>query len=126
MENHTIFNKYKQLSIEIYEWCKKHDLWGDNTIYFNGIAWSNSETWAGVKGKKITDDLYEYEDKDPRDYFEGGSSVLSMSFEGPLNYVLNGYVDGWIKLSDEFYKLFDKHSLMFEMYNSWNGNAYEI
>lgn len=30
--------KYKLLAIDIYEWCKKHDLWGDNTIYFDGKA----------------------------------------------------------------------------------------
>ena len=118
--------KYKLLAIDIYEWCKKHDLWGDNIIYFDGKAWSNSETWSGVKGKKIADDLYEYENKNPRDYFEGGSSLLSCSFEGSLNHVLNGYVSGWVKLADQFYKLFEKYGLVFEMYNSWNGNAYEI
>ena len=118
--------KYKLLAIDIYEWCKKHDLWGDNTIYFDGKAWSNSETWSGEKGKKIADDLYEYEDRNPRDYFEGSSSLLSMSFEGSLNHVLNGYVSDWVKLSDNFYKLFKKYGLIFEMYNSWNGNAYEI
>ena len=126
MENNTAFSKYKLLSIDIYEWCKKHDLWGDNTIYFDGKAWSNSETWAGVEGRKIAEDLYEYDDKNPRDYFEGGSSLLSMSFEGSLNYVLNGHMGGWIKLSGQFYKLFEKYGLIFEMYNSWNGNAYEI
>lgn len=118
--------KYKLLAIDIYEWCKKHNLWGDSTIYFDGKAWSSSETWGGVKGKKITDDLYEYQDKNPRDYFEGGSSLLSMSFEGSLNHVLNACVSGWVKLSDQFYKLFDKYGLIFEMYNSWNGNAYEF
>ena len=42
--------KYKLLAIDIYEWCKKHDLWGDNTIYFDGKAWSNSKTWRGENG----------------------------------------------------------------------------
>lgn len=126
MENNVAFSKYKLLSIDIYEWCKKHDLWGDNTIYFDGKAWSNSETWAGEKGKKITDDLYEYKDKDPRDYFGGGNSLLSCSFEGSMNHVLNGYVSGWEKLENEFNQLFKKYGLFFEMYNSWNGNAYKI
>ena len=126
MDNNTTFSKYKLLAIDIYEFCKKHDLWGDNTIYFDGKAWSSHETWSGVKGKKITENLYEYEDKNPRDYFEGGSSLLSMSFEGSLNHVLNAYVSGWVKLEDQFHKLFEKYGLFFEMYNSWNGNAYEI
>jgi len=116
----------KLLAIDIYEWCKKHDLWGDNIIYFDGKAWSNMKTWGGIEGKKIADDLYEYSDKNPRDYFEGGSSLCSLSFEGSLNRVLNGHVSGWVKLSDQFYKLFEKYGLYFEMYNSWNGNAYLI
>lgn len=126
VENNTVFSKYKLLAIDIYEWCKKRDLWGDNTIYFDGKAWSNSKTWRGENGKKIDDDLYEYEDKNPRDYFDGGSSLLSMSFEGSLNHVLNGYTRGSVKLYEQFLKLFEKYGLYFEMYNSWNGNSYEI
>ena len=126
MKNNIAFSKYKFLAIDIYEWCQKHDLWGDNILYFDGKAWSNSEEWSGVKGKKIAEDLYEYKDKNPRDYFEGGSSLLSISFEGSLNHLLNGYISGWVKLADQFYKLFEKYGLVFEMYNSWNGNAYKI
>lgn len=119
-------NKMELLAQDIYNWCKENDLWGDNIIYFGGKAWSSSSTWSGVKGKKIAEDLYEYEDKNPRDYFEGGESVLSCSFEGPLYYVLNGYIRGWTKLEAEFNQLFDKYGLVFELYNSWNGNAYKI
>lgn len=118
--------KYKLLAIDIYEWCVKHNIWGDNIIYFDGKAWSNSDEWGGVKGKKIADDLYEYKDKNPRDYFGGGSSLLSCSFEGSLNRVLNGHISGWEELEDEFNQLFKKYGLFFEMYNSWNGNAYKI
>lgn len=119
--------KYKLLAIDIYEWCKKHDLWGDNTIYFDGIAWANSPEWGGVKGRKITEDLYEYEDKNPEDYFEYANlETLSMSFEGSLYHVLNGYVRGWIKLEGEFHKLFEKHGLYYEMGHAWNLAAYEL
>ena len=126
MENNAVFSQYKQLAIDIYEWCYRHDLWGDNTIYFDGKAWTNMETWRGVQGRKIAEDLYEYDNKNPRDYFEGGSTLCSMSFEGPLYYVLNGCTGGWVKLSEQFYKLFEKYGLVFEMYNSWNGNSYKI
>ena len=127
MENKTVFSKYKSLAIDIYEWCKKQDLWGDNTIYFDGVAWSNSETWAGIKGKKITDDLYEYEDKNPRDYFEyANPQTLSMSFEGDLNHMLNGYIRGWVKIEEQFSKLFAKYDLYYELGNSWNLSAYKI
>lgn len=126
MENNTGFSKYKLLAIDIYEWCKKHDLWGDNTIYFDGKAWSNSETWSGEKGRKIAEDLYEY-DKNPLDYFEyANPNTLSMSFEGSLNHILNGYYVGSAKLETEFEKLFAKYGLYYEFGHSWNLSAYEV
>ena len=127
MENNTVFSKYKLLAIDIYEWCKKHDLWGDNTIYFDGKAWTNSETWGTEEGKKIAEDLYEYEDMNPKDYFEyANPNTLSMSFEGSLNHVLNGYVYGWGRLVDKFEHLFKKHGFYYEFGNSWNLSVYEI
>lgn len=127
MENNVAFSKYKLLAIDIYEWCNKHDLWGDNTIYFDGKAWSNSEVWGTEEGKKIADDLYEYEDMNPCDYFEyANPKTLSMSFEGGLNYVLNGHTRGWLKLETEFIKLFEKYGLYYEMGYAWSLSAYEI
>ena len=123
MEN----TKFESLAFEIYGWCKDHDLWGDNIIYFNGKALSNDSEWNGVDGKQIFDDLYMYEDKNPLDYFEyANPDTLSMSFEGALNHVLNGYTHGWTKLEEEFDKLFEKHGLYYEMGHSWNLSAYEL
>ena len=120
-------NKMELLAKDIYNWCTKNDLWGDNIIYFNGKAWSSSSSWSGVNGKKIAEDLYKYKDKDPRDYFEfANPDTLSMSFEGPLNHVLNGYVPGWVKLEYEFSKLFEKYGYYYEMGHDWNLSAYEI
>lgn len=127
MENNLAFSKYKLLAIDIYEFCKKHGLWGDNTIYFDGKAWSNSETWTGVKGKKITEDLYEYDDKNPSNYFEyANPKTLSMSFEGGLNHILNGYMPRCIKLEEQFSKLFEKYGLYYEMGYAWSLSSYEI
>lgn len=119
-------NKYESLTTDIYKWCNKKGLWEDCCIYCCGKAYASWSEWHGEKGKKIGDRLYEYENKNPRDYFPGGESVLSMSYEGSLNHVLNAYVPGWVKLESQFYKLFDKYGLVFEPYNSWNGNAYKI
>lgn len=121
-----INNDIEKLAKELYDWCVKKNLWDDNCIYFNNKAWASWGTWSDEQGKKIGDRLYEYENKNPRDYFSGGDSVIACSFEGALNHTLNGYVHGWIKLENEFYKLFEKYGLIFEMYNSWNGNAYYI
>jgi hypothetical protein len=115
------------LAREIYDWCIEKDLWGDNCIYFNGKAWASWEFWAGIKGKKIGSDLYEYEDKNPLKYFEyANPDTLSMSFEGALNHVLNAYVPGWIALEEEFTKLFSKHGYYYEMGHAWNLSVYEI
>lgn len=119
-------SKYEALARDIYKWCQANDLWGDNTIYFDGKAWSNSKEWGGVRGVQIAEDLYEYTDKNPRDYFEYvNPKTLSMSFEGSLNHVLNAYVPGWITLEDAFMKLFAKHDCYYEMGDAWNLTVYE-
>lgn len=113
--------KMELLAKDIYKWCVKKKLWGDNCIYFNGKAWASWETWHDVKGKQIGDRLYEYEDKNPKDYFEWANpDTLSMSFEGPLYHVLNANVSGWVKLEREFGKIFEKYGMYYEMGNSWN------
>lgn len=123
MEN----NKLEALAFEIYTWCKEHDLWGDNTIYFSGKALSSSPTWGDNNGGQIFDDLYEYENKNPLDYFEyANPNTLSMSFEGALNHVLNGYVSGWVKLKEEFSNIFKKYGYYYEMGYAWSLSTYKL
>lgn len=120
-------SKYEALAKDIYNWCKANDLWGDNTIYFDGKAWSNSPDWAGVNGKKIAEDLYEYEDKNPLHYFEyANPDTLSMSFEGNLYCVLNGYMGYGQNLEEEFLDLFYQYDCYYEMGNAWNLSVYKI
>ena len=120
-------DKMELLAKDIYKWCTKKCLWGDNIIYFNGKAWSSSPEWSGIQGKQIAENLYEYEEKNPKDYFEyGNPDTLSMSFEGPLYHVLNAYVKGWTKLEAQFAKLFEKYGLYYEMGYAWSLSAYEI
>ena len=115
------------LAKEIYDWCLKHDLWGDNTIYFNGKAWSSSKTWNGLRGVQVDEDLYEYADKNPLDYIEyANTETLTMTFEGSLNHVLNGYTPGWTKLEVEFAELFHKRGFYYEMGYSWSLSVYEL
>lgn len=120
-------NKMELLAKDIYNWCIKKNLWDDNCIYFDGKAYASWSEWHGEKGKKIGDRLYEYENKNPRDYFEyANPDTLSMSFEGNLFHVLNGYVSGWTKLEQQFAKLFEKYGFYYEMGYVWNLSAYEI
>jgi hypothetical protein len=120
-------NKMELLAKDIYIWCMRKGLWGDNIIYFNNKAWSSSPMWSGTQGKQVGNMLYEYEDKNPRDYFEyANPDTLSMSFEGALNHVLNAYVRGWVKLEQQFSDLFKKYGMYYEMGHAWNLSAYEI
>ena len=117
----------EKLARDIYNWCIQNELWGDNCIYFNGKAWASWKDWGCEQGKEIGKDLYEYEDKNPLYYFQyANPNTLSMSFEGELNYVLNGYVPGWTKLEEEFRQLFRKYDLYYEMGHAWNLSAYSI
>lgn len=119
-------DKYEALAIDIYNWCVEHELWDDNTIYFDGKAWSNLPTWGGDKGAKIAEDLYEYADRNPKHYFEyANPNTLSMSFEGGLNHLLNGYLSGCGKLEEEFYALFHKYGLYHEFGHSWNLSTWQ-
>ena len=114
---------YEAMAKEIYEWCKARELWGDCCIYFNLKALASWKEWSGEKGVEIADGLYEYDRKDPREYFEWGNPfTLSMSFEGNLYGVFNYYWEDAIlsKWHDEFYQMIEKYDCFFELGNSWN------
>ena len=120
--------KVESLAQDIYDYCKKHYLWGDICMYFNGIALASWPDWAGENGEPVLEDLYLYNNKDPRTYFEyvNEPNIFSMTFEGPLYDVLNAYCPGWTKHEDNFIKIFEKHGLYYEMGHAWNLTAYKI
>jgi len=121
-------SKMETIARAIYDFCKQHDLWGDNTIYFDGVAWSNLPEWGDNHGTKIDDDLYLYLNKNPRDYFEyANPETLSMSFEGMLYRVLNEWYYGYeLKLEKKFCELLASFGYYYELGNSWNMSIYEI
>ena len=83
--------------------------------------WKLTKTYV----PQCEDAYFEYEDE-PTKYFEyvAKNHILSMSFEGELNHVLNAYVQGWSKLESEFQAIFEKHGVYYEMGNSWNLTCY--
>lgn len=116
----------EELATEIFNWLVDNELWVDVAIYFNGKRWN-------THNKDYTEFCYNerryFEDKaDPTDYFEyvRKPNILSMSFEGGLYDVLNGYSYGWGILSDEFRAIFNKYGLYFELGHAWNLTCYEI
>lgn len=118
--------RIEELATEIFNWLNEHEMWVDVNIYFNGKCWStnNKDNTEFCYNKRK---YFEYEDE-PRKYFEyvREPNILSMSFEGGLYDVLNGYVSGWTKLKAEFNKLFEKYGLYFEMGYAWSLTAYEL
>lgn len=116
----------EELARDIYNWCKKKDVWTDCIIYFNGKAWGSNASWGWERGIKIGEDLYEYAERNPFDFVEyANTETITMTFEGGLYYILNGYIDGWVKLSEEFHALFEKYGLYAEMGYSWSLAAYK-
>ena len=127
MKNKTLTKKQiEELATEIFNWLVDNKMWVDVAIYFNGKRWSTND-------KKCKEFCYNerryFEDKaEPKDYFEyvREPNILSMSFEGDLYDVLNGYTYGWVTKEEEFRKIFEKYGLYFELGNAWNLSCYEI
>ena len=120
-------NRNESLARDIYEWCKSKDVWMDCIIYFNGKAWSSSKTWGGENGVEIDNELYEYAERNPLDFVEyANTETITMTFEGGLYHILNGYTAGWIKLEDEFKNIFEKYGFYSEMGYAWSLAAYEL
>jgi len=113
--------KIEAMAREIYDYCKKYELWEETCIYFNGGAWATWHNWNGVKGKKIEDNLYEYEYADPKDHFDCvyEPHILSMSFESLLNDIINENFQ-CENLLNEFSNIFNKYGCYYEQGNSWN------
>ena len=119
----------KKLAKEIYLYCRQNHLWGDNIIYFNGKAWSSYDEWSGVQGKEIAPELYEYENRNPRDYIEySNPDTITMSFEGPLHTALNyGFeFSAYADVEEELQEIFGKYGLYWEQGYSWSLAGYEL
>lgn len=118
--------KIEALATEILDFLLEHEIWIDTHIYFNGKCWSSHNKETGTFHYNDKENVYEYE-ADPRDYFEyvREPNILSMSFEGPLYEVMNGYFanDG---LEEKFSKILEKYGLYYELGHAWNLSCYEL
>lgn len=118
---------YEQMAKDIYDWCMAHEAWQDVIIYFNGKAWSSHNEWEGESGKKIGERLYEYNEKNPCNYFQyGNPDTLSMSFEGELYNILNNYweFEFMVDWFEDFQTIFDKYDSYYEQGHAWNLSVY--
>lgn len=117
----------ERLAKAIRKWLLDREMWIDTTIYFNGKAFSTNDRHDNFYYND-PEHLIVLEDQDPRDYFEyvNEPHILSMSFEGPLYEVLNGYCYGWVELYDSFTELLEKYGVLFELGDAWNLSCFEV
>lgn len=128
--------KIEKLAKEIFEFLYENKIWIDVSIYFNHKCWSThkSNQAVFVGGEHDPYDMFCYNEHgyfescniDPKNYFEyvAEPNILSMSFEGPVYDILNGYSSA--ALYDELLAIFKKYGLYFELGNAWNLSAYII
>jgi len=126
LRNHPEWDseKLEALAWEIHRWLREREMWVDVCIYYDGKCMSTDSVVDGEHVFRYNGEPFIEEDKDPRDYFEyvAEEHIISMSFEGPL-YDLINYSGG--KMLDEFYALFNKYGLFFELGNGWNLTCYK-
>ena len=118
----------ERLAKAIRRWLLDRDMWIDTTIFFNGKAFSTADYEHENFYYNDKDNLIVLENEDPRKYFKyvNPDHILSMSFEGPLYDVLNGYCDGCLELEERFRKLLEKHGVYYELGDAWNLTCVEM
>jgi len=109
----------EELVRRIEAFLEAHELLSDVCIYFNNKrrAW----IWRYMEDKCV---VTEKDNVNPLDYFEyvNTEHILSMSFEGALYNVLNGYES--VTLIDEFQNIFEEFDLYYELGDAWNLSCY--
>jgi hypothetical protein len=108
--------KNEKLANDIRDFMNKHRFF-DSRVYFNGKcydwdSWCNMSVIEDMKGSTF----FEY----------ANDETVSMSFEGALNHILNGYSDASNarKIKAEFDKIFEKHKCYYEFGYAWSLSVY--
>lgn len=100
--------KIEQLANEIMDFLKEQGLDTDVSIYFNGKRMNSKGIEKGTFN--------------PKDYFDYVGDILSMSFEGSFNSIINYYLDvSYCNIvMAKFDAILDKYGVYYELGNSWN------
>lgn len=117
----------EQLALELIDYLISKGLFTDVTAYVNGRSYGTYDRENEKFYYNDKNHIVITENKDPRDCFEYVSkdNILSMSFEGPLYHVLNGY-SGPYTVYDEMGKICEKYGCYFELGNAWNMTCYYL
>ena len=122
MEKKLTKIKIERLATEIINYLRKRGLDDDVSIYFNNKRMRIGNNWDREKKEFIPYTKVE-ENMNPLKYFSYANPkhILSMSFEGSLYHLLNGYSGGSTKGFDNIFK---KYGLYYELGNAWNLSCY--
>lgn len=116
----------EKLAVEIRTFLLEHDMWVDTQIYFNGKCFDTHDKETGEFYYNDPEHLVVKENEDPRRYFEyvAKEHILSMAFEGPVYYMINGY--GHMGLAKKFNQIFERRGIYYEQGDAWNFTCYYI
>lgn len=117
--------RLEALAWEIHNYLRKHEMWIDICIYYDG---KRMGTCGEVDGKlefRYNGEPFIEEGRDPRDYFDyvQNPHIVSMSFESCFYDVMN-YSGGAIL--DGFDRMLAKHGLSYERGDAWNISLMEV
>lgn len=109
---------------EIYSLLLENGMWIDTYIYTCGVC-------LGTSNSELTEFRYNgspfmFSDE-PTNRFEyvRDPNILSMSFEGPLYDILNGYTHNR-EFENKFEKIFKKYGVYYELGDTWNLTCYPL
>ena len=113
--------KIEEMVQKIESFLKENELLGDVCIYFNNKRhlWN----WNYKTDEYI---LREEDNISPLDYFEYANEkhILSMSFEGALYHVLNGWDEYSDRIQEKFMNLLEEYGLYYELGHAWNLSCF--
>lgn len=105
-------NRSEKLANDLRDFINKNKLI-DTRVYFNGMCYH----WNSNGEMSTIDDIM------PSDYFEyANDETVSMSFEGLLYEIVNGYC--YPDVLRKFDKIFEKHKCYYEFGHAWNLTVY--
>ena len=116
--------RIEKMAVEIRAFLLEHGIWQDTAIYFNGKRFTTRDPETKKYYYNDPEKLFVEDNQNPRDSFEyvADDHILSMSFEGPVYHMINGYALGG--LVRRFNKIFEKYGVYYEHGDAWNLTCY--
>lgn len=115
----------RQLMEEIIRYLCNHDLFEDVFLYTNGHKYSSNPSANATECSTYGHKYYDYGDWDVTQQIEyNNPNTLTMTFEGPLYDVYNGYTS-YPHAENDIQKIAEKYGLYGEQGYAWSLAFYE-